>query len=100
MPVTSARRIPPIAITLEEHGTWATISVSNIGPIIDAQQAEHLFHSMVSQRPTANQGGAGHFGLGLFIVRIICEHHGGRVSWSNLPDNKGVCMRLELPIQI
>ena len=90
----------PIAITLEEHGTWATISVSNIGPIIDAQQAEHLFHSMVSQRPTANQGGAGHFGLGLFVVRIICEHHGGRVSWSNLPDNNGVCMRLELPIQI
>ncbi|MDP6969839.1 MAG: ATP-binding protein [Gammaproteobacteria bacterium] len=89
-----------INITLQEQGAWAKISVTNTGPSIKPQQAEHLFHSMVSQRPTAKQGGAGHFGLGLFVVRIICEHHGGRVNWHNLPNGKGVCFSLHLPIQI
>jgi signal transduction histidine kinase len=90
----------PITITLQEQGAWAKISVTNSGSSINPQQAEHLFHSMVSQRATANQGGAGHFGLGLFVVRIICEHHGGQVNWHNLPADKGVCFSLHLPIQL
>ncbi len=90
----------PIIVGLHQQGTWATVTISNQGPSICAKQAQHLFHSMTSQRPEAKQGGAGHFGLGLFVVRTICEHHGGKVSWQNLPDEQGVVFSMRLPVQI
>ena len=90
----------PITITLRLDGPWASIQFCNQGPAIDAEQAQHLFHSMVSQRATANEGGEGHFGLGLFVVRTICEHHGGQVSWRNKREPEGVCFELRLPIKM
>lgn len=90
----------PIVVSLQQQGVWTTVKVCNQGPCIDQQQGEHLFHSMVSQRHSAKQGGEGHFGLGLFVVRIICEHLGGQVSWHNLPNAQGVCFSMRLPSQI
>ena len=89
-----------IRIGLTVDGPWANISFSNTGPSIDREQAQHLFHSMVSQRAMAKEGGEGHFGLGLFVVRTICEHHGGQVSWHNLAQPDGVCFQLRLPIHM
>ena len=39
-----------------------------------------------------------HFGMGLYVVRIIAEHHGGSVKASNLLDGKGVSIQVSLPI--
>ena len=39
-----------------------------------------------------------HFGMGLYVVRIIAEHHGGNVKASNLYDGKGVSIKVTLPI--
>ena len=89
----------PIVLSLQQQGVWTRVNVCNHGATIDKHQAEHLFHSMVSQRHSAKQGGEGHFGLGLFVVRIICEHLGGQVSWHNLPEAQGVCFSMRLPTQ-
>ncbi len=90
----------PILVSIVQDGAWAKVSVCNQGPAITPQQAEHLFHSMASQRSNAKQGGDGHFGLGLFVVRIICEHLGGQVSWHNLSNSQGVCFSMRLPAHI
>ena len=39
-----------------------------------------------------------HFGLGLYVVRIIAEHHGGVAKAVNLPDGSGVAMVVQLPL--
>jgi signal transduction histidine kinase len=39
-----------------------------------------------------------HFGLGLYVVRVIAEHHGGSVRGMNLPDGSGVVVIVQLPL--
>ena len=53
-----------------------------------------VFDSMVSNRGPHNRL---HFGLGLYVVRIIAEHHGGFVRALNLTDNSGVAIMVQLP---
>ncbi|MNC90693.1 sensor protein KdpD [compost metagenome] len=55
-----------------------------------------LFESMVSVRKERS-GGAPHLGLGLYIVRLVAEFHGGRVSATNRPDGNGVVFELRFP---
>ena len=73
----------PIGIEVTVEWDWARLSVSNFGPPLPDAMASQLFESMVSVRPVA----AGepprsepHLGLGLFIVRLIAEYHGGRAA--------------------
>jgi len=50
---------------------------------------------MVSHRGPQNRL---HFGLGLYVVRIIAEYHGGLVRAFNLVDSSGVAMMVQLPL--
>ena len=50
---------------------------------------------MVSHRGPQNRL---HFGLGLYVVRVIAEHHGGVAKAVNLPDGSGVAMVVQLPL--
>jgi two-component system, OmpR family, sensor histidine kinase ChvG len=40
-----------------------------------------------------------HFGLGLYVVRVIAEYHGGSVRGMNLPDGSGVVVIVQLPLE-
>lgn len=71
------------------------IEVSNDGPPLPAQMQYQLFDSMVSLRE--RDGDGTHLGLGLYIVRLIAESHGGRVRAANRDDGSGVSFRIELP---
>ena len=70
--------------------------MENQGPHIPESMQGSLFSAMVSAR----QGAAGqaHFGLGLYIVRMIALYHGGEVSAHNLVNPPSVMFRVRLPM--
>jgi len=53
---------------------------------------------MVSVRSQQHQQQP-HLGLGLYIVRLICDYHHGKVLAENLDDGTGVVFTVELPIK-
>lgn len=87
----------PIVMTVSSTAKLAVLSVANTGPYLTPDVSTSLFSSMVSSRAEGAEAGA-HLGLGLYIVRVIVEFHGGRVSAKNLPDKSGVQITVRIPI--
>jgi len=77
-----------------EEKAWQ-ICVANGGSRLPDVLQERLFDSLVSLRD--KQGGSQHLGLGLHIVRLVAEAHGGKASARNLPDDQGVEFTIRLP---
>jgi two-component system sensor histidine kinase ChvG len=75
----------------------ATIEVDNPGPpLSDTEQSHsHLFESLWQSRSGSDS--RPHFGLGLYIVRLIAEFHGGSAAADNLPGGGGARFRVLLP---
>jgi len=71
--------------------------VSNRGPRLPESMAGKLFDSMVSVR-SGGGNGEPHLGLGLYIVRLIAEFHGGRAEALDREDGSGVVMRVRCPL--
>jgi signal transduction histidine kinase len=65
----------PIALSVEQDGATARLSVADAGSGLDPEQAEQAFARF--WRGSANVPGSG---LGLAIVRATAERHGGRAS--------------------
>lgn len=93
--VDNARDFAPpgtaIRISLAGTGSGAKLAVENDGAPVPEPMRGRLFDSMVTSREGE------HLGLGLYIVRIVAEYHGGRVGAVNLPGGKGV--RFEVEVQ-
>ncbi|MDP5104446.1 MAG: sensor histidine kinase [Erythrobacter sp.] len=88
----------PIAVTVTNDGTWATLSVCDEGPGIPADARDKVFQRFHSVRPDAEDFG-NHSGLGLAIGRAIAEAHDGTLSAHDRPDGAaGACLRLQLPV--
>ena len=85
----------PIRVQLECYGDLLQIVVANRGAALSEERLNSIFDSMVSHRGPDNRL---HFGLGLHVVRIIAEHHGGTVSAVNLADASGVAFVIRLPL--
>ncbi len=68
------------------------IEVTDTGPGIDADDAERLFER--GYRGTSSQGSKG-AGIGLAIVRRLCELYGWRVGLRPRPDARGSIATLE-----
>lgn len=85
----------PITITVERDAHACRISVRNEGPLLPPQIGDRLFESLVSGR--SSEADKPHLGLGLYIVRLIADFHGGQVSAANSPDDAGVVVTIELP---
>lgn len=84
-----------ISISLKLEDGHCLISVANSGTRLPEVLHEQLFDSLVSLRE--NRGSGQHLGLGLFIVRLVAEAHGGTVSACNLPNGQGVEFIIRLP---
>jgi dedicated sortase system histidine kinase len=95
--VEFAKAGTPIEVTLEREIAAVRLAVSNTGPPLPAGMGSRLFDSMVSVRDERAAGEA-HLGLGLYIVRLIAEHHGGRASAANRADGEGVTVSVVLPL--
>jgi signal transduction histidine kinase len=87
----------PIRITLAAGRTHALLSVVDHGSPLPAQMGERLFESMVSIRP--QRGNEPHLGIGLYIVRLIAEFHGGRVEATDLAEAPGARFTVHLPLR-
>ena len=85
----------PISVGLRASRDAIELRVENIGPALSSALLSSLFDSMVSSRGPAQDGV--HFGLGLYVVRVIAEHHGGSVSAANRADGHGVAITVRLP---
>jgi dedicated sortase system histidine kinase len=92
----------PIEIAVGVDWDWARLAVSNVGPALPDAMAGQIFDSMVSVRPAGagaeRPRGEPHLGLGLFIVRLIAEFHGGRAIARNRPDGRGVVVEAYMPL--
>jgi two-component system sensor histidine kinase ChvG len=85
----------PIKVQLDTYRDYLQITVANRGPVLPKKAEDSLFDSMVSHRGPQNRL---HFGLGLYVVRIIAEYHGGFVRAMNLTDGSGVAIMVQLPL--
>ena len=84
----------PVTVQLDRNRGFLQVTVANRGPILPEKSRESLFDSMVTHRgPHSHM----HFGLGLYVVRVIAEHHGGHVRALNLADGSGVAVMVQLP---
>lgn len=87
----------PIRVLLDVKRETFEITVANEGPALDPEIAGNLFDSMVSGRAGSPDNRL-HFGLGLYVVRVIAERHGGSVRATNLPNGRGVAITVTLPL--
>lgn len=90
-----SRADSPIRVQLDVFGNQLQITVANRGPGLPSAVEKSVFDSMVSHRGQQNRL---HFGLGLYVVRIIAEYHGGFVRALNLADGSGVAVMVQLPL--
>lgn len=85
-----------IRLGLERAGPCLRLSVANQGPPLPPELEARAFDALVSGRETAADDGRAHLGLGLTIVRLVAERHGGSVTAANLADSSGVVFTIEL----
>jgi len=83
-----------IAITVQADDASARLSVADSGPGIPVDRLPFLFERFY--RGDLASGVSG-LGLGLYIVRMLVEAHGGRV-WAESAPEQGTTIHIELPI--
>lgn len=89
----------PVVVRVETAGDTALLSVSDDGPLLPETMRERLFESMVSVRGDAQRTSATpHLGLGLYIVRLVAQLHGGSARADNRADGSGVVVTVTLPV--
>ncbi len=85
-----------IALCLQRTPAGVELRVANRGPLLPAAMAGRLFDSLVSVRDKDRGGDVPHLGLGLYVVRLVAERHGGSALARNLDDGSGVEFVLHL----
>jgi two-component system sensor histidine kinase ChvG len=76
-----------ITVRLRFEAHHAVLEVENPGPRLPADAHGRLFESLWQSR--AGSDHRPHFGLGLYIVKLIAEFHGGFARAEDLPDGAG-----------
>ncbi len=86
-----------VCLQLQQHTDHIVLAVQNTGSHLPTEFQGRLFNSLVSLRETP--GPVPHLGLGLYIVRLVAQAHGGQASATNLLDKAGVEFTLKLPLK-
>jgi dedicated sortase system histidine kinase len=84
-----------IGVSLGRSSDHYEIAVRNDGPPIPDAMLGRLFESLIEQRQGHDD--KPHFGLGLYIVRLVAEFHGGRATAANAPQG-GAVFTVMLPL--
>jgi two-component system, OmpR family, sensor histidine kinase ChvG len=85
-----------ILIKLEHSTNACQLRVKNWGPVLPVTLESQIFQPMVSNRKSIVDKSQPHLGLGLYIVKLISDKHGGVVWAENW--QYGVEFSIELPI--
>jgi len=85
-----------ITVRLERVQSNYELQVTNDGPLIPQALMGRLFESLFEQRQGRDD--KPHFGLGLYIVRLIAEFHGGTAVAANREDGSGAVFTITLPL--
>jgi dedicated sortase system histidine kinase len=85
-----------VRVSLATNANKAILAVENDGPPLPEAMVTRLFDSMVSLRAPDVPRPEAHLGLGLYIVRIVAEFHGGSVRAMNLPGTAGARFEVEV----
>jgi two-component system sensor histidine kinase ChvG len=83
-----------ISVRLLAEPGAAVLEVENSGPPLPSEAPGRLFESLWQSRSEGDN--RPHFGLGLYIVRLIAEFHGGTASAGNLPGGGGARFSVRL----
>jgi two-component system sensor histidine kinase ChvG len=83
-----------ICVVLRPEPHHVELSVANPGPPLPPEATTKLFESLWQSRAESDK--RPHFGLGLYIVRLIAEFHGGTARAENLPDDQGALFTVHL----
>lgn len=73
----------------------ARLEVDNPGPTIPPEARSRLFESLWQSRP--GKDSRPHFGLGLYIVKLIADFHGGSAAADALPNESGARLSVRFP---
>jgi signal transduction histidine kinase len=84
-----------VTVSLADEGNSYHLAVRNTGSRLPDELQERLFDSLVSLREKRSP--EPHLGLGLYIVRLVAEAHGGQITARNLPAGRGVEFVICLP---
>jgi dedicated sortase system histidine kinase len=85
-----------ITVRLQRAPGNYLLQVQNDGPPIPPALHGRLFESLFEHRPGRDD--KPHFGLGLYIVRLVAEFHGGSAVAANRPDGSGAIFTITLPL--
>jgi len=85
-----------IRVRLARSASNYELSVANDGAPIPEAMLGRLFESLFEHREGRDD--RPHFGLGLYIVRLIAEFHGGTAHAANRPDGGGASFTVILPL--
>jgi two-component system sensor histidine kinase ChvG len=85
-----------VTVRLERVPANYRLQIANDGPLIPEALMGRLFESLFEQREGDDD--KPHFGLGLYIVRLIAEFHGGTAVAANRDDGSGVVFTIMLPL--
>jgi two-component system sensor histidine kinase ChvG len=81
-----------VTVRLRSEAHYAVLEVENPGPSLPADAHARLFESLWQSRARSDpavKDGRPHFGLGLYIVRLIAEFHGGHAKAEDLDGAAG-----------
>ena len=91
------QRPPHIELRVERVGQFAQIQVNDRGRGASAEDLPKLFDRFYrGTRPRGQREGTG---IGLFVVRLIVEAHGGRVRAASEGPGLGMSISIRLPIE-
>jgi two-component system sensor histidine kinase ChvG len=85
-----------ISVRLTAEIDAACLEVDNPGPTLPAAARGRLFESLWQSRP-GKDSSRPHFGLGLYIVKLIADFHGGSAAAADRDDRSGVRLSVRFP---
>ncbi len=86
----------PIQIIVTQRSNQAVLQVKNTGTPLPSDPSS-LFEIFVSHRPHSFENND-HYGLGLYLVKLIAEAHGGTAQAYPLTDKNGAIFEVILPL--